>query len=232
MKIGGIKLARRRAIGQRAWPLQGYAVDAPAADTPARSGLRPQNTTVFGVILAISFCHLLNDMMQSLLPAIYPNLKARLRPELRPDRPGHAGLPDHRLAAAAAGRALCRQAADAAGAAGRHAVHAGRPAVLSVAHTYRGAAGRRVLLGIGSSVFHPESSRVARMAVGRPPRPGAVAVPGRRQCRPGARSAGRGADRGALGPVEPGASSRCWRCCPARSCGTSASGTSTTAWRA
>jgi FSR family fosmidomycin resistance protein-like MFS transporter len=27
------------------------------------------------VILAISFCHLLNDMMQSLLPAIYPNLK-------------------------------------------------------------------------------------------------------------------------------------------------------------
>src|SRR6202453_688117 len=32
--------------------------------------------TVFAVILAISFCHLLNDMMQSLLPAIYPNLKA------------------------------------------------------------------------------------------------------------------------------------------------------------
>ncbi len=30
----------------------------------------------FGVILAISFCHLLNDMMQALLPAIYPNLKA------------------------------------------------------------------------------------------------------------------------------------------------------------
>src|ERR1700742_4623405 len=34
--------------------------------------------TVFGVIVAISFCHLLNDMMQSLLPAIYPNLKADL----------------------------------------------------------------------------------------------------------------------------------------------------------
>jgi FSR family fosmidomycin resistance protein-like MFS transporter len=33
----------------------------------------------FGVILAISACHLLNDMMQSLLPAIYPNLKARAR---------------------------------------------------------------------------------------------------------------------------------------------------------
>ena len=34
--------------------------------------------TAFGVILAISFCHLLNDMMQSLLPAIYPNLKSGL----------------------------------------------------------------------------------------------------------------------------------------------------------
>ena len=34
--------------------------------------------TAFGVILAISFCHLLNDMMQALLPAIYPNLKAEL----------------------------------------------------------------------------------------------------------------------------------------------------------
>jgi FSR family fosmidomycin resistance protein-like MFS transporter len=34
------------------------------------------DATVFGVILAISFCHLLNDMMQSLLPAIYPDLKA------------------------------------------------------------------------------------------------------------------------------------------------------------
>ena len=34
--------------------------------------------TVFTVLLAISVCHLLNDMMQSLLPAIYPSLKASL----------------------------------------------------------------------------------------------------------------------------------------------------------
>ena len=32
--------------------------------------------TAFVVIFAISFCHLLNDMMQSLLAAIYPNLRA------------------------------------------------------------------------------------------------------------------------------------------------------------
>ena len=31
--------------------------------------------TAFTVLAAISFCHFLNDMMQSLLPAIYPMLK-------------------------------------------------------------------------------------------------------------------------------------------------------------
>ena len=36
------------------------------------------DTTTFAVILSLSFCHLLNDMMQALLPAIYPNLKAEL----------------------------------------------------------------------------------------------------------------------------------------------------------
>src|SRR5262249_44961104 len=31
--------------------------------------------TTFSVLLAISFCHMLNDMIQSLLPALYPMLK-------------------------------------------------------------------------------------------------------------------------------------------------------------
>ena len=30
------------------------------------------------VLVAISFCHLVNDMMQSLLPAIYPGLASEL----------------------------------------------------------------------------------------------------------------------------------------------------------
>ena len=33
--------------------------------------------TTFIVLFAVSFCHLLNDMMQALLPAIYPTLKAQ-----------------------------------------------------------------------------------------------------------------------------------------------------------
>ena len=35
-----------------------------------------QNTT-FTVLFAIAFCHLLNDMMQAVIPAIYPTLTAR-----------------------------------------------------------------------------------------------------------------------------------------------------------
>jgi len=31
--------------------------------------------TTFSVILSLSFCHLLNDLMQSLVPALYPILK-------------------------------------------------------------------------------------------------------------------------------------------------------------
>ena len=37
--------------------------------------------TVLAVLGAVSFCHFLNDMMQSLLPAIYPMLE-QLSPRL------------------------------------------------------------------------------------------------------------------------------------------------------
>ena len=32
--------------------------------------------TAVGILAAISFCHLLNDILQSLLPALYPMLKS------------------------------------------------------------------------------------------------------------------------------------------------------------
>lgn len=38
--------------------------------------VRPTAAKVtFSILLAVSFCHLINDVMQSLLPAIYPMLK-------------------------------------------------------------------------------------------------------------------------------------------------------------
>src|SRR6185436_10923577 len=42
-------------------------------ETPGRLGAVPEAT--FSIVLTLSFAHLLNDMMQSLLPAIYPLIK-------------------------------------------------------------------------------------------------------------------------------------------------------------
>ena len=44
------------------------------ADAVAQAA-RPATPTVYSVIFAISFCHMLNDMMQSLIPPIYPSIK-------------------------------------------------------------------------------------------------------------------------------------------------------------
>src|SRR5258706_454640 len=45
----------------------------------AKQAINPASTTeariMFRVLTAVSFCHVLNDMMQSLLPSIYPILK-------------------------------------------------------------------------------------------------------------------------------------------------------------
>lgn len=52
-------------------------LDASASAHPG--SVRPIGALVvtnFSVILSLSFCHLLNDTMQSLVPALYPILKA------------------------------------------------------------------------------------------------------------------------------------------------------------
>jgi FSR family fosmidomycin resistance protein-like MFS transporter len=46
-----------------------------AAAVSSRAATHAISTT-FSVILSLSFCHLLNDMMQSLVPALYPILKS------------------------------------------------------------------------------------------------------------------------------------------------------------
>jgi FSR family fosmidomycin resistance protein-like MFS transporter len=123
-------------------------------------------TTVFGVILAISFCHLLNDMMQSLLPAIYPNLKVELGLSF-----GQIGLVTLAYQVTASllqpliGLYADKRPTPLALPGGTLFSLAGL-AVLSVAHAFPVVLVGACLLGVGSSVFHPESSRVARMAAG------------------------------------------------------------------
>jgi FSR family fosmidomycin resistance protein-like MFS transporter len=133
----------------------------PKEMAPARA-----ETTVFRVIFAISFCHLLNDMMQSLLPAIYPGLKSGFHLSF-----GQIGLITLAYQITASilqplvGLYADRRPTPLALPGGTLFSLAGL-LVLSAAHNYTVLLIGASLLGVGSSVFHPESSRVARMAAG------------------------------------------------------------------
>ncbi|HWA92536.1 MAG TPA: MFS transporter [Rhizomicrobium sp.] len=122
--------------------------------------------TVYPVIFAIAFCHMLNDMMQSLLPAIYPNLKAALDLDF-----AHIGLVTltfqvtSSLLQPLVGLATDRRAVPFALPVAMVATFLGL-LMLSQAHSYAVLLLAAATVGIGSSVFHPESSRVAHMAAG------------------------------------------------------------------
>ena len=52
------------------------SVSAERSETRSAPGRRIAENAAFSVILALSFSHFLNDMMQSLVPALYPMLKS------------------------------------------------------------------------------------------------------------------------------------------------------------
>jgi FSR family fosmidomycin resistance protein-like MFS transporter len=120
----------------------------------------------FSIILALSFSHLLNDMMQSLVPALYPMIKDSYALSF-----GQIGLitltmqvissmlqpvvglfADHKPQPYSLAVGMCSTLAGLLLLAG--ATHY-LTVLLAVA-----------LMGAGSAVFHPEASRVARMASG------------------------------------------------------------------
>jgi MFS transporter, FSR family, fosmidomycin resistance protein len=118
------------------------------------------------ILGAITFCHLLNDVMQALLPAIYPMLKtgfalsfgqiglltlifqvtaSLLQPMVglyTDQRPQPYSLPVG-MACSLVGMVT-----------------------LAFAPNFSGLLAGAAFLGIGSSIFHPESSRLARLASG------------------------------------------------------------------
>jgi FSR family fosmidomycin resistance protein-like MFS transporter len=122
--------------------------------------------TSFGILVAISFCHFSNDMLQSLLPAIYPNLKVALG--LSFAQIGFVTLAYQVTASLL--QPLIGAFAD------RRPTPLALPVgtlfgltglcVLAVSHNYLTLITGACLLGISSAVFHPEASRVARMASG------------------------------------------------------------------
>jgi FSR family fosmidomycin resistance protein-like MFS transporter len=118
------------------------------------------------ILTAIAFCHLLNDMMQSLLPAIYPMLKTSFR--LNFAQIGLITL-SYQLTASMlqplVGMYTDRHPKPYSLVAGMGFTLLGL-LLLSRAPNFAWLLIAAALVGVGSSVFHPESSRVARMASG------------------------------------------------------------------
>jgi MFS transporter, FSR family, fosmidomycin resistance protein len=146
-------------------------ITAPRTTTPASAAhtIAAQGsgeTTTFAILVSLSVCHLLNDMNQSLVPALYPVLKDSYHLDF-----GQIGLitlafqltasmlqpvvgmiTDKRPQPFSLPVAMCCSLVGLL--------------LLSVAGNYLTILFAAALVGLGSSVLHPEASRVARMASG------------------------------------------------------------------
>ena len=124
------------------------------------------NAPVLGILGALSFTHLLNDTMQSLIPAIYPMLKDALHLDFR-----HIGLITltNQLTASIlqpfVGLYTDRRPQPYSLAIGMGFTLIGL-ILLSLGTSLALVLVAVALVGIGSSVFHPEASRVAHLSSG------------------------------------------------------------------
>jgi FSR family fosmidomycin resistance protein-like MFS transporter len=122
--------------------------------------------TAFRVLAAVSFCHVLNDMMQSLLPAIYPILKSSFH--LNFTQIGFITLTFQITASLlqpVVGHYTDQKPMPYSLPIGMVFTLIGL-LLLAIAPTFPLLLLAAALIGLGSAVFHPESSRVARMASG------------------------------------------------------------------
>jgi FSR family fosmidomycin resistance protein-like MFS transporter len=122
--------------------------------------------TAFAVLAAISFSHLLNDTIQSVLPAIYPLLKSSFT--LSFAQVGLMGMVQQVTASLlqpVVGLYTDRRPTPYALVVGMAITLVGL-LWLSAAGTFAMLLAAAGLMGIGSAMFHPEASRVARMASG------------------------------------------------------------------
>ena len=123
-------------------------------------------TTVFNVLLALSVSHLLNDTIQSLIPAIYPVLKHSFR--LSYAQIGLITLVFQGTASLLqpfVGLYTDRHPKPYSLALGMGVTLTGL-VLLAYAATFPMLVVAAALVGAGSAIFHPEASRVARLASG------------------------------------------------------------------
>lgn len=122
--------------------------------------------TTFSIIAAASFCHMLNDIMQSLLTSLYPLLKANYALDFM-----QIGLLTFAFQVTAS---LLQPAVGIA--TDKWPMPFSLPAAmlstcvglitLAFAHSFPVLVIGACLIGVGSAIFHPEASRVARIASG------------------------------------------------------------------
>jgi FSR family fosmidomycin resistance protein-like MFS transporter len=123
-------------------------------------------STVIVVLFALSLSHLLNDVMQSLIPAVYPLLKSKY--DLTFTQIGFITFTFQVTASMLqplVGMSTDRRPRPYSLAAGMVFTLTGLM-VLGFAATFPLILVGSALVGVGSSVFHPEASRVARLASG------------------------------------------------------------------
>ena len=140
-------------------------IDAITA-APTQTAADAAAATAFPILVTLSFCHLLNDMIQSLLPAIYPLLKSTFALDF-----GQIGLITLTFQVTASllqpmiGMLTDRHPKPWSLAIGMTSTLLGL-LLLSQATSFPILLVAAAMIGTGSAVFHPESSRIARLASG------------------------------------------------------------------
>jgi FSR family fosmidomycin resistance protein-like MFS transporter len=137
-----------------------------ASPAPAARPRTAAPQAAIGILSAISLCHGLNDLLQSVLPAVYPILKTAYRLDF-----GQIGLITFTNTVTASllqpvvGFITDKRPKPFSVSFGLGFTLVGL-LLLSAAPTYAAILVAVGFVGVGSSIFHPESSRVARLASG------------------------------------------------------------------
>ncbi len=139
---------------------------APPTNAATAAADQTVQKTVFSILLAISISHMLNDTMQSLIPSTYPLLKKSLHLDF-----GQLGLVTFAFQLTASllqpfvGLYTDKRPQPYSLAAGMCFTLVGL-VLLSRASSFSMVLLSVALVGVGSSIFHPEASRLAYLASG------------------------------------------------------------------
>jgi len=140
------------------WPIQ--------AEQNSRPEIMTKNKAVYSVLIALSVGHLINDTIQSLLPAIYPIIKANYQLDFT-----QIGMLTFVFQMCGSvfqpmvGHYTDKKPMPYSMVVGMGFSMAGL-ITLALAHDYTFLLVGSAMVGIGSSIFHPEATRLARRASG------------------------------------------------------------------